>query len=329
MTLPRFPVLASTAACAAVLFATASAAAEFRFVALGDMPYGDPAEVYPPFEALIAEVNSRAPAFVIHIGDTKSGSTPCSDRMLDEQHAYLNSFAAPVLYTPGDNEWTDCYREAAGGFDPLERLAYIRSTYFADPALSLGQRPVAVDSQALAMADSFAGYPENVRYVHEGVHVITAHVVGSNNNFEPRSPDAVAEFMARDAANVAWLDDSFAAAQAAGAPAVVVAIQADMFEFDFNEFGDETWLRHSGFASFGPALVRNAVAFGKPVLLVFGDSHVFRVLRPFPQTAPNVTALEVFGEADMHAVEVTVDTEDAAVFGYRPLLNPARPFNPS
>jgi hypothetical protein len=65
------------------------------------------------------------------------------------------------------------------------------------------------------------------------------------------------------------------------------------------------------------------------VLLAFGDSHVFRVLRPFPETAPNVTALEVFGEADMHAVEVSVDTEDAAVFGYRPLLNPALLADPS
>lgn len=320
----------TAAACAAVLAAAASAdAAEFRFVALGDMPYGEPAEVYAPFEALIAEVNARTPAFVIHIGDTKSGSTACSDQMLDEQRAYLNSFTAPLLYTPGDNEWTDCYRNAAGGFDPLERLAYIRSTYFADPGMSLGQTPVAVESQALVMADDFPGYPENVRLARDGVYVITVHVVGSNNNFEIRSPEAAAEFMARDAANLAWLDDSFAAALAAGAPGVVVAIQADMFEFDFNEFGDEAWLRHSGFANFGPALVRNAAAYGKPVLLVYGDSHIFRVFRPFPQTAPNVTALEVFGADDMHAVEVSVDTEDPAVFGYRPLLNPAWPFDPS
>lgn len=316
------PVLAFALACV-----SPAAAAPFSFVALGDMPYGKPEEVNPLYEQLIGTVNARAPSFVIHIGDIKSGSTLCDDTMLTTQLGYLNSFAAPVLYTPGDNEWTDCYRKAAGKFDPLERLDFLRKTFFKDGSMSLGKTPVAVESQAKVMPE-FSTYVENARTEKDGVMFVTAHVVGSNNNFEVRDPKAVAEFFARDAADVAWLNASFDKAIADNAKAIVLAFQADMFEFDFNDFGDETFLRHSGFLNFGGALVAKAVEFKKPVLIVYGDSHHYQVSRPFPTTAPNITALEVFGEADMHAVEVSVDPEDPAVFAMRPVYNPAMPLAP-
>lgn len=67
------------------LAASASQAEQFSFVALGDMPYGDPAEVYPPFETLIETINARNPDLVVHVSDTKSGGAPCSDQMLDDQ----------------------------------------------------------------------------------------------------------------------------------------------------------------------------------------------------------------------------------------------------
>lgn len=301
--------------CACAVAASAALAEPFTIVALGDAPYGDPAEVYAPYEALIEAINARAPSLVIHVGDTKSGSTPCSDEVLDRQLVFMNSFAAPTLYAIGDNEWTDCYREAAGSFDPVERLTYIRNTYFADPAKSFGQAKTAVESQAAA------GYPENARTVLNGVVVATAHVVGSNNNFEVRDKTAVEEFFARDAANVAWLKESFAAAK--DAPALILAIQANMFEFDWNEFDDGKWLRHSGFLTFGDTLRAEAAAFGKPVLLVYGDSHVFRQSRPWPEDVPNLMALEVPGEDQMHAVELTVDPASSGVFAVALIRNPA------
>lgn len=287
----------------------------FTFIALGDAPYGKPEEVYAPYQALIAQINDRKPALVLHIGDIKSGSTPCSDELLNAQLGFMNSFAMPTLYTPGDNEWTDCHREAAGKFDPLERLAWLRKAFFGDGSKSLGATKTDLTSQAAA------GYPENARAVVNGVIFVTAHVVGSNNNFEIRDKAAVEEFFARNEANVTWLKDSFAAAK--DAPALVLGIQADMFEFDWNAFGDETWLRHSGFQSFGTALIEEAAAYGEPVLLVYGDSHVYRQSRPFPTKAPNVLALEVPGEAQMHAVEVTVDTATSGVFSTMLVKNEA------
>ncbi|UWQ16479.1 metallophosphoesterase [Jannaschia sp. M317] len=301
---------------ALTVLASPALAEPFAIVALGDAPYGDPAEVYAPFETLIDTINATAPDLVLHVGDTKSGGTECSDQMLDDQLAFLNRFAAPTLYAPGDNEWTDCHRAKAGGFDPLDRLDRIRQTYFAAPETSFGMAHVTVESQA------DAGYPENARLMHKDVMVMTAHVVGSNNNFEVRDPAAVAEFFARDAANVTWLRDSFAAAQEA--EALVLAIHADMFEFDFGPaWSPEGWLRHSGFQNFGPALIEEAAAFGKPVLLIYGDSHRFRQSRPFADGAPNLMAVEVPGAANMHALTIGVDTDAPGIFSVSLLRNPA------
>jgi len=317
----RTPLLA-TVLTAAALNAAAVQAEPFTFVALGDNPYGEPAVVNPHYETLIATINDRAPSFVLHIGDFKSGATLCDDAMMTSQLGYMNSFASATIYTPGDNEWTDCHRKKAGQFDPLERLAYLRANFFADPAMSLGKVPMAEESQPVVMGEAFAAFTENRRFVKDDVMVVTAHVVGSNNNFEVRDINAVTEFMARDAANVAWLESSFDAAIKANAKAVVVAFQADMFEFDFNEFGDETFLRHSGFINFANALVKKSGEFGKPVLIVYGDSHHFMVHRPFPATAGNIVALEVYGETDMNAVSITVNPADAAVFSFTPVINP-------
>ncbi len=297
------------------LAASTAMAEQFTIAALGDTAYGKPEEVYPQYETLIKTIDAMKPDLVIHVGDTKSGSTPCSDEVLDKQLSYLNSFSSPLLYSPGDNEWTDCHRKAAGEFKPLDRLARIRTTYFGDGTKSFGQVKVDVATQAAE------GYPENARMTHNGVMFITAHVPGSNNNFEVRDPEAVAEFFARDKADVTWINDSFAAA--GDAKAIVIGMQANMFEADWNIEGDEAWMRHSGYMNVGNAIMENAAKFGKPVLLVYGDSHIYSSGRPFPTKAPNVISLEVPGEKQMHAVAVTIDTETTGVFSTSIIMNPA------
>jgi len=44
-------------------------------------------------------------------------------------------FRDPVVYTPGDNEWTDCHKkkEFSSGA-PLNELAAVRGLFFANPA---------------------------------------------------------------------------------------------------------------------------------------------------------------------------------------------------
>ncbi len=300
----------------------ASADKPFTFVALGDMPYGKPAKVYAPFKTLIGQVNALNPAFTIHIGDTKSGSTPCSDKMLLDQLNFMNTFDAPLVYTPGDNEWTDCHRKKAGRFDPIERLAFLRKHYFSHGPRSLGKVPMKIERQSDLMKE-YAAYTENARFVKEGVHFVALHVVGSNNNFEVRDRRAIAEFFARDKANVAWLNAGFDKAVAAKAKALVLAIHANIFKPGFFSKKKEAFSGASGFKRFGDALLKKAAAFKKPILLIYGDSHKYQITRPLSKKAPNVLALQVFGAKQMHAVKVTVDTVKPAVFDIQPIKNKA------
>jgi hypothetical protein len=61
-------------------------------------------------------------AFVIHDGDIKSGGSLCSDAVFMDILGVFQASRHPLIYVPGDNEWTDCHRQNNGPFDPLERL---------------------------------------------------------------------------------------------------------------------------------------------------------------------------------------------------------------
>lgn len=318
------PLLRPALIALGLLAATHVAAEPFRFIALGDMPYGAPEAVYGPYRAMIETVNARSPDFVLHLGDTKSGRTPCDDDLLATQLSFLNLFEPALIYTPGDNEWADCHASWAGGYDPVERLNHIRRTYFADPGHSLGTNPISVENQATAMADTYGNYVENTRFFHKNVAFVQLHVVGSNNNLRSTSSSAVREYRARNAANLSWLQDTFARARSQKARAVVVAFHGDIF-------GKGAWwtrLRFwepNGHRKVREALERHASAFGGPVLLIYGDGHEFHLMRPFKYAAPDTYALQVFGAPFMHGVEVTVDLDEPAPFAVRPVLNPAQP----
>lgn len=280
-------------------------AAPFHFVALGDMPYGPAAQSYGPYRALIDRVNQVGPAFSVHIGDIKAGSTQCSDEEFGNQVAHFERYAGAVVYTPGDNEWTDCHRANNGSFDPLERLAALRKRFYTE-GRSLGSKPIAVQNQS-ALMPAHARYIENQRWQHEGVQFVTLHMVGSNNNLESRDPAAAREFFERDAANVAWLQAAFAQAQQTNAQALVVAFQADMFEV---RSGNEDFPGWSGFQrTIEGTLLPLAKRWGKPVLVIHGDTHKFRIDQPFSfekKPLPNVTRLIVPGANDVRAVRVSV-----------------------
>jgi hypothetical protein len=308
----------------ALAVAPAQAQNAFSFVAIGDVPYGPRDVVYPKYSSLIGAINKMAPEFTMHVGDIKSGSTVCSDEEFENQLAFLNSFSSALIYTPGDNEWTDCHRRNNGGFDPLERLAKLRAIFFKD-ARSLGRMPIPIERQPDVMADHRL-YVENVRFVKERVMFVTVHIVGSNNNFEARDAKAVEEFMARDKANIAWIKSAFQKAGESGASALVLAIQANPFEV-----GNESvqFPPHSGYsASLGETFLPLAMTFRKPVLIINGDTHTFRIDHPFKDAkrkpVTSITRLEVFGAEHMHAVRVTVDpAKGPDIWSFQPIYNPA------
>ena len=288
------------------ILATNVTASQLNFVALGDLPYGPDTTAGAKYRALINAINRTDSQFSIHVGDFKSGSTACSDEQFLLQRRHFEQFRIPVVYTPGDNEWTDCHRKNNGGYDPLERLSKLRGLFFS-PKTSLGASPMSLESQPLALP-SFSAYVENQRWVREKILFLTVHIVGSNNNFETRDLKAVEEFFERDRANRAWIDSGFDLAVQEGLNAVVIAFQADVFE---SASVEATFPRHSGFANVvGETLLPRAKRFGRPVLLINGDTHKFRFGRPFflnGRSLDNVYQLVVPGDQDVRAVHIGIN----------------------
>ena len=283
-----------------------SIAQGFSFIALGDMPYGKPDTSYPPYRGLIAAVNQSKPLFSIHVGDFKSGATECSDQEFSEQLKHFAMFEAGVVFTPGDNDWTDCYRRSNGSYDPLERLAKLRKDFY-KPKESLGAKPFPLVSQPEVDPKNTL-YVENQRWVVDEVLFVTLHIVGSNNNFETRNTQATNEFFARDAANITWIHEAFKLAEKNQYRAIVFAFQANVF---FSRSMLEDYPAWSGFRnSIGQTLLPLAKAWNKPILIIHGDGHQFHFDQPFKlkgQAMSNITRLEVPGASDVRAVNVKVD----------------------
>src|SRR5438552_812055 len=111
--------------------ASAQEPRDFTFGLIGDLAYS-PAEE-PLLANVLAELNRTPLAFVVHVGDLgspRAGS--CTDELWARRLAQFRASANPLIYTPGDNEWTDCHaQQGVPGGDPLERLAKLRSLFFA------------------------------------------------------------------------------------------------------------------------------------------------------------------------------------------------------
>ena len=105
--------------------APTSPAPGFTFALIGDLGYFPREE--PWVENVLADLNRNTSlAFVVHVGDLSSPRYSCTDEFLARRLAQFRASIHPVIYTPGDNEWTDCHKPKEGGLDPLANLAYVR-----------------------------------------------------------------------------------------------------------------------------------------------------------------------------------------------------------
>ena len=327
MLVARLSSLPSAAlfAAVAVLLPAIAGAERFSFMALGDMPYTIPRD-HAAFQRLIDRTNQLKPAFSVHLGDIKSGSTHCTDEVFKRAIELFNGFDQPLIYTPGDNEWTDCHRANNGGYDPLERLARLRQMMFALPD-GFGRTRLPLTHQS--SDPKFAKFAENARWEKSGVVFATLHIIGSNNNLQ-RDQAAVNEYIERNTANLAWIEAAFARARAIDARGIAFFFQADLlFE---KESEPDT---RSGFTDTLNAFKRQSIAFGKPVLLVHGDHHHLVIDQPLigpgRQRIMNVTRIMVHGDTEVHGTLVMVDTDDADLFSYKPVYVPENisPFKPA
>jgi hypothetical protein len=313
--------------------------ARFAFALIGDMPYD--ARHAKEFAHLMQDISAADVAFIVHDGDfwwdgagwteQAGGLPPCSDEIFQDRLGLAQRSRHPFIFVPGDNDWTDCHRAKPRPYDPLERLTKLRQMFFQGDQ-SLGQRTMRLTRQS--EDPQYATFRENVRWTYGEVLFVTLHMVGSNNNLG-RTPDMDAEYAERNAANLAWLRQAFELARRSGSQAIMLIAQADPgFENSWPAYVQQRYMlaglglkspetrRATGFDDFLAALEKETVAFGKPVVYVHGDTHIFRVDKPlFGSTSrrsiENFTRVETFGYPDTHWVRAIVDPQDPQVFSFR------------
>jgi hypothetical protein len=167
------------------------------------------------------------------------------------------------------------------------------------------------------------------------------NVQGSCNNLCDVNPDST-EFSARNAANIVWLRETFAVANANESVAVMLISQANP-GFDTSDprapLRDPRTLVQTdgnpdGFRDFLVALREQVIAFRKPVSYLHGDSHYFRIDRPMLDSLgrrlENFTRVETFGNNatavtltnDVQWLKILVDPKGREVFAYQAQIVP-------
>jgi len=264
----------------------------YTLAVIGDTPYG--AAKLAELPDLINLMNSDPKVdIVVHLGDIKAGSSsPCTDDYFAVVKSIYDGIKDPFVYTPGDNEWTDCHQAGKnnGLYTPTERLAAIRALFFPVAGQTLGGRKKQVLTQATDPANS--AYVENTMWEESHVVFAALNITGSNNDLaswgSPLPADAAnwptqaQEVASRAQANSAWLNQAFATATSNNAAGVVLMFQADMWD---------ATSALSGFDNLVSQIGSLSQAFGKPVLLLMGDSHVFHTDNPYSINSPATRAL--------------------------------------
>jgi hypothetical protein len=315
--------------------------AAFQFAAIGDTAYSMKSEA--EFDRMLAAMNKEKLAFVVHVGDFEADprpynrmpdkvSMPCTDESFARVLASFQKSAHPLVLTPGDNDWTDCHLLKAQKVDPLEALAKLRTMFFPE-GKSLGAKTIAVESQAKDAG--FAKFRENLTWTQGGLVFATFHTVGSNDN-KGRTPEMDAEQAEREAANLAWIKKTFAAARQPDVPGLVLITQANVqFENQWTPMLRERYVRAvagadlpkepkaTAYDPYVNLLAEEMENFKKPVLFIHGDTHLFRINKPLISKKTgrffeNFTRLEVFGDPESHWVRVTVDRAKPGLFTIEP-----------
>jgi len=301
----------------------------------GDLPYS--AEQAAVIPNLIADMNAQDLAFTAHDGDLRqgSGAPSCSDDSIYTRGSgYFAALFAPAIFTPGDNDWTDCDRKSLGveGVNSLQTLEKERSLFFSTP-YTLGQTKFLEEVQSSPACKGYGSsnsnfgsggdvsmpqtatytnvaWSENRRWIVGSVVYATLDIQGSCNNLCDDYPDPV-EYAARNAADIQWMKDTFATANEQKAVAVMFISQADP-GWDNTDAAraptrnantlveDDAQKATDGFHDFLVALRSQVIAYGKPVVYVHGDSHYFRVDKPLLDSrgkrVVNFTRVQTFGD---------------------------------
>jgi hypothetical protein len=303
----------------------------------GDAPYGtaptDDAQ-FLATPAFIAAINAdREVEVVLHVGDIHSGKQFCTEAYDRAVFDLWRAFERPLIFTPGDNEWTDCHKPGEGGGtfnpatgqidfvldasgnqvdfaggDPIANLDLVRSIFFPHPGRTLGRHAMRVRSQAHHFDRRHPGdadFVENVMWEAAGVLFVTINLPGGSNNdtdvwYGAPTPSAaqLAEVADRTAADLRWLDAAFERARAHRAKAVLIQLQADLWD---PEKGAAHLVEYEPFVQ---SIASHTLAFQRPVLLVNGDSHVYLSDNPLSASDPLNSMHPGFDVPNFHRIVV-------------------------
>lgn len=288
---------------------------------------------------------TKPPAFAWFAGDMVSGSSPCIKVNYDRFETLANSFLVPSLYVLGDNEWLDCHKTKTGDpRDPLVQKNYVKNRFYEKSGrsyLGVGH----IDTMTAG-----PDFPELQMWSYNGIMFVGVTVVGSNNGlydcsypkaccassleiFDPKCVRATAEFREREATVNAFLVQAFDKAHRDGLKGVMVMTQGDMFGvLDCSEYFYIT----SGHISFYETLMNQVNSFNGKVVLINGDSHVFRLCNTSPANAlklpgydhyvSNFISLQVPGSINVGWVEATIDPSSDDVFSFKNFYFPPPPY---
>ena len=295
----------------------------------GDMPYN--AQGKADYPILLQDINRSNVAFSMFDGDLKAGGDgPCSDSLYTTALADFNSLERPLVWVPGDNDWTDCWGRYGPGTapfsDPIERLNHERQLFdvhepeprqadaHADAPVERGravrdllrERPLELRPGRLPRAQR----PGLERQLSVPRHRSEA-VDGAGRDAEIERQQKLRRSRARRPTSLAGrgIRSTRSAFDAKG---VLIVWQADP------NFNNEQHLTnpHDGdaFPDYVNALRTETLAFPGQVVLVHGDSHYFKVDKPLTlpsgKVLGNFTRVETFGAASTDWVQATIDPNE-------------------
>jgi hypothetical protein len=303
-----------------------AAGAPFSFAVIGNGPFSSAEE--PAARRLLDAIGSShdVPRFIIDTGNLKAPAEACDDTLLLGRLALLDSAPVPLFYVPGENEWVACEFGPNGGYDPRERLDFIRDHFYGDDQ-SLGANRLPLARQSAS--PRFRQYRENMRWQMGDVVFITLNVPGDNNHFLNQG-GRNGEFEERSVANIEWLERTTAYARRTHARAIVIAFEGDP-EFEAGPRRDPLfgWLRfdrrsaRDGYAELKQALLKLTQHFEGPVLLIDGGvsplAAGYRIDEPLRDDhggrVTHFARLEVSGSPHlMQWIRVTVEPERKELF---------------
>ena len=207
-------------------------------------------------------------AFLVHLGDINSGKDAAAGKTDESTYANMRSMlttsnSIPTYIVPGDNEWNDHKTpDLAWGWWNKHLLSTEEAT---SPSWTTERQ---------------TERKENFAFTHKGVLIIGINLVGG------RIHDAE-EWKQRFEHNQKWINTQLTK-HADDVHSAVICCQANMVGQ-----GAKAPKVRATFLPFMTPVLDDLTAFKKPILVLHADGHKWTVDKPWNETAPNVTRVQL------------------------------------